>query len=328
MADTVLIVTHTADHFTVDRVAAALEHLGARPVRFDTDLFPLESKLSVRIDSRGLRQRLSYRGTTIDAGEVRAIWMRKLWTPRMDESLDEQYQTMCVSESVAMLRGFLDGFQEVVWVNDPICELAAEIKMRQLRLATEVGLRVPRTLNTNDPEEARAFYDELGGRMVTKLLRPLSFSMGAAPVFMYTSEVRAEDLADAEMLRHSPMVFQETIPKSEELRVAYVGGRVFAGAIDASGSRRGRVDWRLAAPDECDWKADELPHHVTGRLTELMSRLGLVYGAIDLIRTPNGEFVFLEVNPGGEWGMLEKSLDLPISTAIAEALLNPDARRQ
>ncbi|HEU4390181.1 MAG TPA: MvdC family ATP-grasp ribosomal peptide maturase, partial [Blastocatellia bacterium] len=216
MADTVLILTHTADHFTIDRVAAALEHLGARSIRFDTDLFPLEAKLSVRIDSRGLRHSLTHRSTTIGADEVCAIWMRKLWTPRMDESLDEQYRTMCVSESAAMLRGFLDGFQEVVWVNDPICELAAEIKMRQLRVASKVGLKVPRTLNTNDPKEARTFYDELGGQMVTKLLRPLSFSMGAAPVFMYTSEVRAEDLADAEMLRHSPMVFQETIPKSEE----------------------------------------------------------------------------------------------------------------
>jgi hypothetical protein len=53
----------------------------------------------------------------------------------------------------------------------------------------------------------------------------------------------------------------------------------------------------------------------------LMAGLGLVFGAADLICTPSGEHVFLEVNPGGEWGMLERDLDLPISEAIAAALL-------
>ena len=51
-----------------------------------------------------------------------------------------------------------------------------------------------------------------------------------------------------------------------------------------------------------------------------MSDLGLVFGAVDLICTPAGEHVFLEVNPSGEWGMLERDLGLPISEAIAEAL--------
>ena len=51
--------------------------------------------------------------------------------------------------------------------------------------------------------------------------------------------------------------------------------------------------------------------------------LGLVFGAVDLIRTPDGEHVFLEVNPAGEWGMLERDLGLPIADALAEALLAP-----
>jgi glutathione synthase/RimK-type ligase-like ATP-grasp enzyme len=55
-----------------------------------------------------------------------------------------------------------------------------------------------------------------------------------------------------------------------------------------------------------------------------MRRLGLAYGAIDLIETPEGGHVFLEVNPGGEWGMLEHDLGLPISEAIADALLNDE----
>jgi len=117
------------------------------------------------------------------------------------------------------------------------------------------------------------------------------------------------------------MVFQELIPKAYELRVAYVAGETFAGALDATGTSRGHTDWRRAAPDECRWQKAQLPTEVTSSLQALMSDLGLVFGAVDFICTPAGEHVFLEVNPGGEWGMLERDLGLHISEAIAEALL-------
>jgi glutathione synthase/RimK-type ligase-like ATP-grasp enzyme len=66
-----------------------------------------------------------------------------------------------------------------------------------------------------------------------------------------------------------------------------------------------------------------VPEDVAKRLRSLMGRLGLAYGAIDMIRRPDGEHVFLEVNPTGEWGMLERDLGLGISDAIAAALVEP-----
>jgi glutathione synthase/RimK-type ligase-like ATP-grasp enzyme len=112
------------------------------------------------------------------------------------------------------------------------------------------------------------------------------------------------------------------IPKACELRVACVAGKAFAGALDATGTSRGHTDWRRASPEECRWQKGELPTEVASSLQMLMSELGLVFGAVDLICTPSGEHVFLEVNPSGEWGMLERDLGLPISEAIAAALLD------
>jgi uncharacterized membrane protein YjfL (UPF0719 family) len=59
-----------------------------------------------------------------------------------------------------------------------------------------------------------------------------------------------------------------------------------------------------------------------------MSELWLVFGAINLICTPAGEHVFLEVNPAGDWGMLRRDLNLPISDAIAGVLLGLSPPRQ
>jgi MvdC family ATP-grasp ribosomal peptide maturase len=319
--DAVLLLTHTGDFYTVDLVSQALARRGVRPIRVNTDLFPSSVKLSARAGDERVATLVTETGEQISTAEVRGVWARKLWSPRMSDSLDERYRSMCVGESAAALEGFLDALHNARWVNDLDHQRNAENKQRQLRLATRAGLRVPRTLVTNDPTAARQFFAETDGQTVAKLLRPLTVSMDAAESFVYTNRVREEDLAGADALRHCPMVFQELIPKAYELRVAYVAGECFAGALNASGSSRGHTDWRRAAPEDCRWQKAQLPTEVATGLQTLMSALGLVFGAIDLICTPSGEHVFLEVNPGGEWGMLERDLGLPISEAIAEALL-------
>jgi len=319
--DAVLLLTHSGDFYTVDLVAQALRRRGVRPVRFNTDLFPLGVKLSARSGDNGTALLVTEDGEQVSAGEVRAVWARKIWSPRMSDDLDERYRSMCIRESAAAVEGFLDALHDAVWVNDLERQRAAENKQRQLRLAAGAGLRVPRTLVTNDPAAARQFFAETEGQTVAKLLRPLAVSMDATESFVYTNRVREQDLAGAEALRHSPMVFQEFIPKAYELRVAYVAGEVFAASIDVSGTARGHTDWRRVAPEDCRWQRAQLPAEVVTGLQALMTELGLVFGAVDLICTPAGDHVFLEVNPGGEWGMLERDLGLPISEAIAAALL-------
>src|SRR5215216_2634353 len=194
--EVVLLLTHSGDFFTVDRVAAALLRRGALPFRLNTDLFPLEIRLSAKLTPDGLEHFIRYGDTTLDAGHVRAVWARKIWTPKMDEGLAPEFHEMCIRESHSMLYGFLDYFHAARWINDPQRSQEAENKLRQLRLAKDAGLIIPRTLATNDPEQARAFFEELDGKMVAKLLRPLSVSMGQAPVFVYTSDVREEDIAE------------------------------------------------------------------------------------------------------------------------------------
>ncbi|HEY9404263.1 MAG TPA: hypothetical protein VIQ24_16520 [Pyrinomonadaceae bacterium] len=320
--DTVLLLTHSGDYYTVDRVADAIARRGAKTFRFDTDRFPREVRLASQFSGAGDFSHIIEDGAaSCDSRAVRAVWARKIWLPELDENLDPKFRQMCLRESVAALRGFLDGLHGARWINDPGRDAEAENKLLQLRLAHDAGLRVPRTLLTNDAGRARDFFRENGGALVAKMLAPVSVSMGADSAFVYTNEVGADDLEDAGGLRHSPMVFQEHIRKSLELRIAYVAGKFFVGALDASRTGGGRIDWRRAAPGECRWVRDDIPPELKAQLTTLMRKLRLVYGAIDIIRTPDGQHVFLEINPGGEWGMLERDLELPISEAIADALL-------
>ncbi|KYC42740.1 MvdC family ATP-grasp ribosomal peptide maturase [Scytonema hofmannii PCC 7110] len=319
--DVVLLITHSGDFFTIDRVAEALSKRGAQPFRLDTDKFPLEVQLTAHFDKSKSYHRLEHGIDSISTEQVQAVWMRRIWEPELSHELAPKFQAACVRESQATLDGFWDSLREAHWVDNLERINFAHNKLRQLRVASEVGFVTPRTLITNKAEAVREFFQHVNGRMVSKLLTALSRSMEPTSFFLYTSVVKEEDLHDAESLRYCPMVFQEQIPKQWELRVVYVNGNVFVGALDASVCPASQVDWRIPGAEIVSWQHHQIPDEVVRRLKTFMARFGLLFGAFDFILTPSGEYVFLEINPIGEWGMLERDLDLPISHAIADTLL-------
>lgn len=319
--DIVLLITHSGDFFTIDRVAEALSKKGVQPFRLDTDRFPLAVELTAHFDNCKSYHTIEYGGYSISTEQVQAVWLRRIWEPKLSADLAPKFREACIRESQATLNGFWDSLRNAHWVDNLECINAANDKLRQLRVATEVGFVIPQTLVTNKAESAKEFFHQVNGKMVSKLLTPLSRTMESTSFFFYTSVVKEEDLQDAESLRYCPMVFQEQIPKQWELRVVYVNGKVFVGALDASIYNTSKVDWRKPGVDVGVWQHYDLPEQVLRRLQIFMNKLGLLFGALDFIVTPSEDYVFLEVNPVGEWGMLEKDLDLPIASAIADTLL-------
>jgi glutathione synthase/RimK-type ligase-like ATP-grasp enzyme len=239
----VLVLTHSGDLYVVDRVMAALERRGAHAHRFDTDRFPSEVRLAASFGGKR-RTVLRSKDVEIDLSTISSVWARRIWPPRIDERVGPKLREGAARESAAALAGVLDSLHGSAWIDPPERARAADNKLRQLRIAGDVGLEVPPTLVTNDPDEVRAFR-EANGALVAKMLTPLSVGMEHQAFFVRTSLVRDEDLEHLDALRHAPMVFQALVPKSIELRVACVGRRAFAGAIDASRSERGKG--RLAA---------------------------------------------------------------------------------
>ena len=306
----VLLLSHSGEPLCTDAVAGALARRGARPVRLDTDDFPAALALRGELGFAGARGLLLGDRPLV----ARAVWLWRLWPARLDERLSAAHREAAQRESFTALRGLLDLLPGVPWIDALDPNRAADNKARQLRLACDLGLAIPPTLITADPAAAREFFVAHAGQVVAKLQTPLHQSMGGGG--LPTRLLRRDDLDALAGLRHCPMIFQRYVPKAMELRIAWVDGRALVGALDGAACG---VDWRY----ECSasWQPHTLPEPVHRRLAALMTRLGLRQGAIDMIVTPSGEYVFLEVNPTGEWMMLEKELGLPISDALAAALL-------
>jgi hypothetical protein len=317
----VLLLTHSDDYYCIDLVQQALKARGVRALRVDTDRYPTEVRISARFAARERSFVLRVDDEEVPLDDVPAVWARRLWPGRLPPNLDARYAPHCRKESRTAFFDTLALVEGARWVNPVRPLFAAESKLLQLQSAQEVGFALPDTAITNDPDEARALYDRTGKRAVTKLLGALSQTMDASGDFVYTSALSDDDMGAVDQVQLCPQVFQAWVDKSCELRVIAVGEQLFTGAIDASASATGQVDWRLSRPGEAKWSRYELPDEVATRIHALMRKLDLRYGAVDLIVTPEDEHVFLEVNPAGEWGWLERDLGLPIGAALADELL-------
>jgi glutathione synthase/RimK-type ligase-like ATP-grasp enzyme len=175
---------------------------------------------------------------------------------------------------------------------------------------------VPRTRITSDPDAARAFVRDHGvGRTVFK-----TFS-ATHQVWRETRLVREAELDMLDAVRVAPVIFQEYVEAEADLRVTIVGERIFPAAIDSRGTDY-PVDFRMSL-GQATTTATELPAEVEAGLRALMARLGLVYGAVDLRRTPAGEHVFLEVNTAGEFLFIEQRTGQPITQAMVDWLVRP-----
>lgn len=327
---TVLIITHSDDNESVSLVAQAIERKGGRAIRFDTDRYPTEVRLTARYGG-GDEERLTLANDEgeFDLREVTAVWHRRLnFGAQIPQTLDRQLRHASFTEARAAAQGLLASLK-AFRMDDVQHIRRAENKQLQLQVARELGLDTPRTLTTNDPAAVGAFAAECEGGMVTKMLSSFAVHEGGRELVVFTNPVRPEDLADLSGLSLCPATFQEAIPKALELRATVVGQRVMTASIDSQSSGRATHDWRRDGVRMiADWQPYELPREVEEKILRLLDYFVLNYGAVDLIVTPDGRHVFLEVNPVGEFFWLEQHPGLPISDAIADVLLGLAPRRQ
>jgi glutathione synthase/RimK-type ligase-like ATP-grasp enzyme len=123
-----------------------------------------------------------------------------------------------------------------------------------------------------------------------------------------------------EALPVMPVILQNYVEKRIELRITVVGERVFACAIHSQeGDAATRVDWRNDI-GALRHESFTLPPEIEEKCVALVRDLGLEFSAIDMIVTPDGEYVFLESNACGQWLWLERRAGLPIAGTLADLL--------
>jgi ATP-grasp ribosomal peptide maturase len=302
---TVAIFTGELD-VTADAVIVELSARGVPVFRCDPGHFPVSLSMGAQFGG-GWSGYLRTAARTLDLAEVRCAWWRRPSVYRGEDGLPEQ--RWATREAVAGFRGLMACLP---WLNHPDDIHSAEHKPLQLAVAAQVGLSVPPTILTNDPAQVRAFAHA----HKAVIYKPLTSGVLDNGKVIYASPVDIAGIDNSVCL--SAHLFQQSVPKAHELRITIVDRQVFAARIDAS-TERGRQDWR-ADYANIRYSGAVLPATVADMLTAYMLRMRLRFAAIDMIVTPNGEYVFLEANPNGQWAWIENETGLPIAAAIADAL--------
>ena len=205
-------------------------------------------------------------------------------------------------------------FDKIKWVNNPVATYRAENKVYQLAVAKESGLLIPQTLVTNHTKD---LYN--ADVVAVKSIDTVVLREEDSEMFAYTSVVSRDSLSDGD-LRDAPVFVQEYLKNKKDIRVAFIGDKLFSFQI-LKEEKGIYGDWRRIKKEELLYVPFILPPAVTISLKRMMDRLELRYGGIDLIES-EGSFFFIEVNPTGEWYWLQSNTGIDLCGAIVGVLNN------
>jgi len=279
------------------------KHLGQKIVVFDPHLSPFEQNVTYRWED----------GFAVYVNGERIptptwVWYRKPFYPT-ELAVPENQHDLAVDFVEQHTRLMYGLFGTSHWFPaDYWTIMRNNNKLLQMEAARNLGFNIPKTTVTNDAMEAQRFRDRVGD-LVFKAVSPQFWKVNEKYKLLYTTFLPREQPLVFKGMSCSPLIFQRAIPKAYDLRVTVVGEEAFVCRIDSS-----VIDWR--SDKQKTYQACETAE--AQRCVDLVKRLGLLFGAIDLAVDLDGVEWFLEINPNGQWGFIEDACNLPIAAAIAK----------
>ncbi|MFL6195079.1 MAG: grasp-with-spasm system ATP-grasp peptide maturase [Thermoanaerobaculia bacterium] len=324
----ILILSQAAMEPTTEEVMDWLGALGARCLRLNGE--DLDGG-RVRFSLTGSDATLEFDGFELPAAEVGAVWFRR-WIHEGRHELAERIAPGSkldydlrrhLTQEQRRLSGFVfSRFADRPWLSRP--RRSGLDKLDVLARAARAGFATPATLVTTERDALLRFRREHGS-VITKPIGEVDlFLDGELSHFLYTASL---DAAAAEALpeRFAPSLFQERIDKIYEMRVFYLAGDCSGMAIFSQGDAQTRTDFRHYNRERPNRMVPlRLSPETAARIQALMEDLDLETGSLDLLRTPDGREVFLEVNPVGQFGMVSKPCNYRLEKRVAEHLMGKE----
>ena len=307
----------TADYFILKLIERKIPYF-----RFNTEDMPSSVEVSISFPD-GISNLINDNGVALNLNAVSGVWYRRPKKSIINPDLDLELQEYVREDSWFLVHGLCEMIPDSArWVSRPEIIRRAENKIYQLKIAHSCGLSIPDTVIGNSPQrlEMLPLGEELKmGNYIAKPIRNGKYYVRGETKIFFTS-IFPQDWQQDE-LRVWPIIAQKKVQKRRDVRVTVFGSNVFSVAIDTTSlSDEIKLDWRRAI-DQVSYDVISLPQEIENRLINLLDKMGLAFGAIDLIETPDGNYVFLEVNPNGQWAWIEERTGLAMRDALIDVLL-------
>jgi glutathione synthase/RimK-type ligase-like ATP-grasp enzyme len=282
----------------------ALQQAGAIVDYFDAHLFPTQLRLSWQPDTQEGQIALSAE-RQFQLADVHCVFWRQLSSIQIPMLADLLQRSIAYEDSMSLLRSLMQAVP-TRWINSWQAYQFHKEKPLQLSTVKQLGVAIPPTLISNDPDQVLEFVRS----QERVIFKPV---YGGAHTQLLTEEhLHPKRLSLA--LSLSPATFQELI-LGTNIRSYVIGGAVYSAEI-----RTAALDFREDTAAElipC-----QLPQPVEQQCREIARALLLKWTAIDWRLRPTGEYAFLEANPSPMFLHFEQQTGFPITEALVQLLIS------
>ena len=327
----VLIISQSSDRST-DNVMDWLYYMGISCRRVNGEkIFNYDYHTSFELGfSTNASQLTLADDATINLADVKSIWHRRdalnSFAPLQDKSHEPFPSDMLKhlrSENIEAKEAFYHCMEDGKKILGNF-ERSSLNKISMLTTAKKQGIDIPVTLVTNRKSNLLEFM-KAHPRLITKAIQEgYDFSLerdGKHEFYLSYTEELDEDFIRFVPETFFPSLFQEKLDKELDIRVFFLNGACYAMAIFSQLDDQTNVDFRKYNKKVNNRNVPyKLPDILEEKISLLMSDLRLNTGSIDIIKTKNGRFVFLEVNPVGQYGMTSIPCNYHLDKKIAEYL--------
>lgn len=294
----VLIITSSID-YTVDYIISQYPDVDF--YRINTDMFD-QYQFLITNDGWSIESALG----KIENTDVKSIYYRKPMLPDLSE-FDPLYHSMIAQDILEIVTGLANSFEGLV-LSKPYLLRRTENKIYQLQTLRKLEVPYPISAIGN------IFNLDTKLQAMSKIIKPLSqgkIDKESQFEFFHTS-LLTKSVGDISL---TPVYIQEAVEKAFEVRITCLDDYIWPVRIDSSDP----IDWRRATSKNI-YALIDIPNRIKTMCLDILKLFNLHFGAFDFIVTPEGKWIFLEINPNGQWLWLEEALNLDISEKIVELL--------
>lgn len=319
----ILILSKSKNELSTEEVMDWLHHFKEDFFRLNGD--DLESEqfsVECNQDSQFLTGILS------KFSQSNVIWYRRWYETEniqyfqnMEPAVAARYNSH-VKNEIGILSSFIfERFKEKKWV-DHVSNTRLN-KLQVIEYAKSEGLDIPNTLITNSQKDVIAFMQQ-NGRLITKPIWEVLFLNHQKVNFLTHTRVIDEHNVSILPEQFFPSLFQKNINKEYEIRTVILANKIYSMAIFSQNDAQTQEDFRNYNKDKPNrFVPYQLPKSIESNLLNLMKKLNLQTGSLDLIKSADdGKYYFLEINPIGQFSMVSKPCNYFLEKEIAQYLIN------
>lgn len=321
----ILILSQEENELTTELVLDWLTYNNCDVIRLNGENL-LEKPFHWKLSGSNIKS--SFSNPKIKVEDIKVIWYRR-WTKytqnnaitlkNITSKTLHNLKSHLKLEFGTFSRHFFDKNKGAKWFDNPT--LSHLNKLDVLALANQYGLRTPKTLVTNSKEQLSIFSEEVK-RVITKPISEVTFfdNKEGELYTMQTKEVTENDIKHLDEMFY-PSLFQELIEKRYEIRAFYLEKIFYSMAIFSQCREESKIDFRnysFSNPDKM--VPFQLPLEIESKLEKVITTIGMTSCSVDIIKSSENEFVFLEINPVGQFGMVSYPCNYYLEKKVAVKL--------